>query len=109
MSDRHGPPNPFYVVLLVASSAFVLTALGYLISPVVQQQARELPQEGPGSASRALAGWLERRAPEALGAEVGVMVVAGLLAMATDRGSLSRRGMRRSPPEASAEPRPVKG
>jgi hypothetical protein len=76
--------NPFYVVLLLVSTAFVLTALGYLIGPFVQQAAIDHPenQQGPGSA--ALSGWLDRRGPLALGVEFGLMFVSGLLAMATE-------------------------
>lgn len=100
MSERNRKTrNPFYVLLLVASTAFVATALGYLIGPMVQQQAREHPQAGPGPGSLALAAWLERRAPTVLAVEIGLMLAAGLLAMATDRwfstrhshGSGSRR------------------
>jgi hypothetical protein len=64
-------PNPFYVVLLVASTLFVVTALAYLVAP--------------GAGRAGLAGWVERHGPGALGVEFGLMLGAGLLAMATDR------------------------
>ncbi len=85
-------PNPFYVLLLAASTLFVLTALGYLISPTVQEQA------GPG---RALAAWLDRRGPLALGSEVAVMIASGLLAMATDRWFPARPEPKGSPTGSS--------
>jgi hypothetical protein len=72
-------PNPFYVVLLVASVVFTVTALAYLVSPY----AAERPNAGVGS--RALVDWLDRRGPLALGVEFLVMLVAGVLAMLTDR------------------------
>jgi hypothetical protein len=76
-------PNPFYVVLLVASTVFVLTALLYCISPmVVQRGMRGGPK--PGSASVALVRWLDRRGPITLGIEFLVMLASGSLAMATD-------------------------
>ena len=83
MTDRSRKklfPNPFYVLLLAASTLFVLTALGYLISPTVQEQAGPRRGQGP-----ALAAWLDRRGPLALGVEVALMIASGLLAMATDR------------------------
>jgi membrane protein DedA with SNARE-associated domain len=77
--------NPFYVLLLVASGAFTVTAFGYLIGPTIHRQALDHPRGGPGPGSRALADWLDRRGPTALAVELGVMVVAGCTAMATDR------------------------
>jgi hypothetical protein len=72
-------PNPFYVLLLVASTLFVVTTLGYLVGPTVQEQ----------SGARGTAGgpvkWLDRHGPMALGVEFVVMLASGLLAMATDR------------------------
>jgi hypothetical protein len=79
-------PNPFYVLLLVASTVFSLTVLAYLISPNLQRRALEHPGAGrPGRGSLALADWLDRRGPLALGVEFGVMFVSGVLAMVTDR------------------------
>jgi hypothetical protein len=76
--------NPFFVLLLVASVAFTVTVFGYLIGPTIHQQALDQPQGGPGPGSRALADWLDRRGPMLLAVEFTVMLVAGLLAMATD-------------------------
>ena len=70
-------PNPFYVLVLVASTFFVVTALAYLISPLVQ---------GNAPAGRdTIAIWFDRHAPLALGVEFAVMLAAGMLAMATDQ------------------------
>ncbi len=76
-------PNPFYVLLLVASTLFVLTTFGYLISPTVQEQAG--PKGHHEQGTLAVAAWLDRRGPLALAIEVVSMIVFGLLAMATDR------------------------
>lgn len=84
--------NPFFVLLTLVSTAFVVTALGYLIAPLVQQQAREHPGAGPGAGSIALAAWLERRASLALGIEIALMLVSGLLAMVTDPWFSPKRG-----------------
>ena len=77
-------PNPFYVILVIASTAFVITVFGYLIAPVVQRRAREDPKAGPGPGSIAMADRFERHATMALTIEIGVMTVSGLLAMTTD-------------------------
>ena len=72
--------NPFYVGLMVASTLFVLTALGYLVAPNVIAP-------GPvqrGETSRAFAIWLDRHGPVILGIEFLVMLVTGVLAMVTD-------------------------
>jgi hypothetical protein len=73
--------NPFYLGLLVASTLFVVTVLGYLVAPSV------LNSEGPaprGETSRAFATWLDRHGPLILGIEFVVMLVTGVLAMVTD-------------------------
>jgi hypothetical protein len=77
--------SPFYVALLLASAAFLVTTFGYLASPSIQQQAQAGAGVGPGPASLALADWLDRMGPTVLAYEVGAMLVFGLLAMATDR------------------------
>jgi hypothetical protein len=77
--------NPFYALLLVASTAFVFTALGYTISLFVIDQALKQAQGGPGPASRAVANWLDRHGPAALAGEFLIMFGSAILAMATDR------------------------
>jgi hypothetical protein len=74
-------PNPFYVVLLLASTTFVITALAYLIGPY---EARRNVANPHGALSRALADWFDRHGPAALAVEFFVMLVTGVLAMATD-------------------------
>src|SRR5262245_34943154 len=85
-----GPPrrredfgNSFFVILLGTSTLFVLTILGYLVSPYVL--APNPARRQPGAGSLALADWLDRHGPLTLGVELVVMLVAGILAMATDR------------------------
>jgi hypothetical protein len=74
--------NPFFVVMMVASVAFVLTVLAYLIGPAVLEPGPGKPQPGPGSL--AMAAWVDRNAPWALTVEFAIMLVTGVLAMATD-------------------------
>jgi hypothetical protein len=76
------PRNPFYILLLLASLLFVVTALGYAIVPVLEQKAVEAGQPPPQSdlrdALRANGGrWLLY--------EVAVMVVLALASMTLDR------------------------
>ena len=73
-------PNPFYVVLLVASTLFVVTALAWLVVPSVLEQA---PLANGGAVD--LVRGLDRNGPLALGVEFIVMLASGALAMLTDR------------------------
>ena len=74
--------NPFFVILLGTSVLFVLTALGYWVSPYVL--VPDPARRQPGAGSRALADWLDRKGPLVLGIELIVMLLTGILAMATD-------------------------
>lgn len=91
MTDRPGKrlfPNPFYVLLLMASVLFVVTTFAYLVGPAVRQHAAADKAHAGGPTP--FADWLDRRGPLALGVEVGLMMVSGFLAMATDRWFPSR-------------------
>jgi hypothetical protein len=72
--------NPFYVGLMVVSTLFVVTALGYLVAPNVLRPG----QAAQGESSRAFAAWLDRYGPLILGIEFLIMLVSGVLAMVTD-------------------------
>jgi hypothetical protein len=89
MADRPRKPlfpNPFYFVLIVASTVFTVTVLAYLISPYIAQRLHDHPGDGrPGPGSIAVAAWLDRSGPLILAIEFGLMFVSGILAMATDR------------------------
>jgi hypothetical protein len=74
--------NPFFAILLATSTLYVLTVLGYLVSPYVLQPNPARPPRGRGSL--ALADWLDRHGPQTLGIEFVVMLLAGILAMVTD-------------------------
>jgi hypothetical protein len=76
------PRNPFYLLLLLSSLLFVVTALAYAIVPHVEQKAVEVGVSPPRSAWRdALRsdGW------RWLLYQVAAMIVFGLLSMALDR------------------------
>src|SRR3954452_9360014 len=77
-------PNPFYVVVLLSSTVFVVTALAYLVSAIGfdSESGRKAALARPGSG--AMAAWLDRHGPLALAVEFAIMFVFTLLAMATD-------------------------
>lgn len=80
--------NPFYAIVIATGVAFVVTALAYLVSPMILEAARsEGRQDTP-----ALARWLDRQGPTALGVELVAMLVAGVAAMATDSWFTRRDG-----------------
>jgi hypothetical protein len=82
MSTKPEPHNPFYLLLLVAGLAFVITALAYAIIPVLEQRAIDAGDPPPPSALRdALRedGW------RWLLYEVGAIVVLSLASMWLDR------------------------
>ncbi len=91
--------NPFYVCLMVASTLFVITVLGYLIAPYVlkEGQVPAVGQVPPSASSRALATWIDRNGPLILGAEFVVMLITGVLAMITDDW-FSKARASKSPP-----------
>jgi hypothetical protein len=74
--------NPFFVVLMATSVVFVITVLGYLISPSVLEPGPANP--APGAGSREAAAWLDRNAPWVLAVQIAIMLLTGVLAMATD-------------------------
>jgi hypothetical protein len=82
MSNPSEPRNPFYLLLLLASLVFVVTALAYGLVPVLEEKAAEAGNPPPPSAFRdALRadGW------KWLLIEVAVMAVLSLLSMGLDR------------------------
>lgn len=76
------PRNPFYLLLLLASLAFVATALGVAIVPALEDHARQAGQEVPPSPFRQD---LRDQGWKWLLYEVAVMIVFGILSMVLDR------------------------
>ena len=76
------PRNPFYLLLLLASFLFVVTALAYAIVPVLEEKATQAGQPPPPSPFRdalRVDGW------KWLLGEVAAMIVFGTLSMVLDR------------------------
>jgi hypothetical protein len=105
-SNQSEPRNPFYLLLLLASVLFVVTALAYGLIPVLEEKAAEAGSPPPPSAFRdALRadGW------KWLLVQLAAMAVLSLLSMGLDRlrslqkeradGTISpAQGESRSPP-----------
>lgn len=108
MSEKQREPwNPFYILLIVTSVGFVMTALAYALVPVLEQKAREAgnpPPPSPLRDSLRSDGWVWLLV---IGAAV---VVLGLLSMGYDR---LLRTLKKEPPAATIagnpEPTPQAG
>ena len=76
------PRNPFYLLLLIASGIFIVTALAYAVVPVLEDKARDAGVDPPDSAWRQalrVDGW------RWLLVQVAVMMALGLASMGLDR------------------------
>jgi len=76
------PRNPFYILLLIVSFLFVVTALAIAVVPVLEQKAAEAGRPPPSSEFRQALrsdGW------QWLLYEVGAIVVLAILSMGLDR------------------------
>jgi hypothetical protein len=76
------PRNPLYLLLLLASLLFVVTALAYAIVPVLEQKAKDAGQSPPPSAFRDA---LRKDGWRWLLYEVGAVVILSIASMAVDR------------------------
>jgi hypothetical protein len=85
------PRNPFYLLLLLASLFFVVTALAYGVVPILEEKATEAGNPPPPSPFRdALRsdGW------KWLLYELAAMAIFGILSMGLDRLRSLRRERR---------------
>jgi hypothetical protein len=81
MSQKE-PRNPFYLLLLLASLVFVMTALAYGVVPVLEEKAAAAGQPPPPSAMRDA---LRENGAKWLLYELGLMTVLAVLSMGLDR------------------------
>ena len=101
------PRNPLYLLLLLASLLFVLTALAYAIVPVLEQKAVEAgrpPEPSPWRDALRADGW------RWLLYEVAAMVILGIASMAWDRlRSLQKKRAEKtiSPSKDASPPTPT--
>jgi len=87
MNDQREPHNPFYLLLLLASLLFVVTALAYALVPLLEDKAAAAGSPAPPSPFRAT---LREDGGRWLLWEVAAMIVLGLASMALDRHRLRR-------------------
>src|SRR5262245_52919255 len=87
MTTKSEPHNPLYLLLLLVSLLFVITALAYAIIPVMEEKARQAGAVVPQSAFR---DWLRANGAMWLLIEVALMVVLSLASMWVDRQRLRR-------------------
>jgi hypothetical protein len=80
--NQSEPRNPLYLLLLLVSLLFVMTALAYALIPVLEQKAAEAGNPPPPSPFR---DQLRENGGTWLLCEVAAMVVVGLLSMGLDR------------------------
>jgi hypothetical protein len=99
MMSSSEPRNPLYLLLLLASLLFVVTALAYAIIPMVEDKAREQGVVPPPSSFRAT---LRRDGWKWLLGELAVMIVLGIASMALDRHRLRR--LQNAPAPATMPP-----
>jgi hypothetical protein len=76
------PRNPLYLLLLLASLLFVVTALAYAVVPILEQKATDAGQPPPPSAFRDA---LRKDGWRWLLYEVGAVVVLSVASMTVDR------------------------
>jgi hypothetical protein len=87
MSTLTEPRNPLYLLLLLVSLLFVLTALGYAVVPVLEEKAK---QDGKEVSTSAFREFLVRDGWKWLLVELGGMIVLGLASMWLDGRRLRR-------------------
>jgi hypothetical protein len=97
MTDTE-PRNPLYLLLLLASLVFVVTALAYAVVPTLEQKAKDAGQPPPPSEFRDA---LRKDGWRWLLYEVGAVVVLSVASMAVDR----LRTLKKQREEATIPPR----
>ena len=82
MSAPAEPRNPFYLLLLIVGLIFIMTVLAYVMIPWMEQKAMDagqMPPESPFRDALRQDGWMW------VLAEVGLIVILGLMSMGLDR------------------------
>lgn len=80
--SRTEPRNPFYLLLLLVSLLFVVTALAYALVPSLEQHAADAGRPAPPSPFRDA---LRQDGWKWLLAELAVLTLFGVLSMVLDR------------------------
>jgi hypothetical protein len=99
MSQRE-PRNPFYLLFLIASLSFVITALAYGVVPVLEEKAKAAGQQLPSSAVRDS---LREDGAKWFLCELGAMALFAFLSMGLDRMRILKKDR-----SVSNHPRPLR-
>lgn len=100
-SQPSEPHNPFYLLLLVVSVLFVLTALEYGFVPVLEERAVE--RGAAPSSPSPFRQWVRANAPRWLLYEFAAMTVLALASIGLDR----LRSLKKKAPADTIPPSPV--
>ena len=84
MNQRKKRVNPFYVVLVIAGVAFVVTACAYGVMAVKQMHVSYVPVEQV-QADASFVGFMDEHGATVMMIELAVLGVATFAAMGTDR------------------------
>ena len=84
MSQRKKRVNPFYVILVLAGVAFVVTACAYGVMAVKQMHVSYVPI-GQVQADASFVGFMDEHGATVMMIELAILGVATFAAMGTDR------------------------
>lgn len=79
---RKKPINPFYMLVGIVGTAFVLTAVAYGV--MAYRALRFVPTTAAGEGEHPLLSWMQAHGNTALGVEVFLLIVLTLAAFATE-------------------------
>jgi hypothetical protein len=82
MQQNSEPRNPLYLLLLIVSLIFVITALAYLFIPMIEDKARAAGEIPPPSTFRTA---LRNEGWRWLLYELAAMIILGVASMGLDR------------------------
>lgn len=85
MARRHAAVNPFYVLVVVFGIAFALTASAYTVMTFKAMLPAAPDRDGDVKVD-----FLDRHGGQVMAFELGLLAVATVAAMATDRFSMRR-------------------
>jgi hypothetical protein len=105
LNPQREPHNPFYLLLLLASFVFVITALAIAIVPVLEDKANLAGATVPASPFRTA---LRDQGWQWLLYQVAAMIVFGLASMGLDRlrRLQKERSQAKIPPSEQTSPSP---
>jgi hypothetical protein len=104
LTSRTSIRNPFYVILIAAGTAFLLTACAYAV--MMLHANRGFPA---GGRARQMLAWLNDHGGLVMGAELAVLLAAAVVAAATDAFWTRRAARRHTEPDEKPRDVPPTG